>query len=161
MSSNPVAPPPFSEVGSQSAEPVQLVRSRHDSQQASLRRADLLLGPTGLFRPLLEQYMATAATTIYERRPLTQIRGSIALFFRYVVLVEGINDLEQIRPSTITRFIDAERARGIRNHLFLGRLSTFFLWLISEGLYDRGNPVINRLHRPLMLAPPASSVASH
>lgn len=161
MSSNPVAPPTSSDVELQGAEPVQLTDARHDSPQSAIRRADLLLGPTGPFRPLLERYMTIAATTIYQRRPLTQIRGSIALFFRYVVLVEGINDLEQIRPSTITRFIDAERARGIRNHLFLGRLSTFFLWLISEGLYDRGNPVINRIHRPLMLAPPASSVNSH
>ena len=159
MPSNHVAPPTL-EVGSQALVPVQPAHVRHDSPQAAIRRADLLLGPTGLFRPLIEKYIATAATTIYERRPLTQIRGSIALFFRYLVLVEGIDDLDQIRPSTITRFIEAERARGIRNHLFLGRLSTFFVWLISEGLYDRGNPVINRLHRPLMLAPPDSSVAS-
>ncbi len=156
MSSNSVTPLPLSEVELSSVTPDQLTGVHHDSQQAALRRADLILGPTGPFRPLIEQYLAAVATTGISGRPLTQIRGNIALFFRYVVLVEKINDLDQIRPSTVTRFIEAERARGIRNRLFIGRLTVFFVWLIEQGLYDRGNPVITRLHRRLLRTPAAS-----
>jgi hypothetical protein len=33
---------------------------------------------------------------------------------------------------------------------------SFFVWLIEEGHYDRGNPVVSRMHRRLLLAPPDS-----
>jgi hypothetical protein len=149
MSSNPVVPLPLCEPSTvPSAQPTGV---DHDSQQAAFRRADAILAPTGGFRPIIERYLADVAAR-KNGRPLVQIRGSLALFFRYVVLVEGINDLDQIRPSTVTRFIEAERSRGIRNRLFIGRVATFFVWLISEGLYDRGNPVITRLQRRQMQA---------
>lgn len=122
------------------------------------RRAELMYGPTGAFRPLIERYVEQVAPERYSPRTYARLRGSIARFFRYVVMNEQIDDLEQIRPSTVTRFIEAERSRGVHHVLFIGELSVFFEWLISEGLYDRGNPVVSSMHRRQMKAPPASSL---
>jgi site-specific recombinase XerD len=122
------------------------------------RRADLMYGHTGAFRPLLEHYVEQVARARYSPRTFARLRGSITRFFRYVVMNEQIEDLEEIRPSTVTRFIDAERARGVHHILFIGELSVFFEWLISEGRYDRGNPVVSSMHRRQMKAPSASSI---
>jgi len=117
-----------------------------------------MFGPTGAFRHIIERYLEQVAPAFYKVPTLRHVRGDLARFFRFVVLNEGIEDLEQIRPSTVTRFIEAERERGIRGHLFLGELARFFDWLISEDFYDRGNPVVSSMHRRQMMAPPASSL---
>jgi len=120
----------------------------------------LVLGPTGPFRPLIERYLSTVVPSYYKPTTLVQVRSSIAKFFRFVVREEHINELDQIRPSIITRFIEVERARGLAGINFIGHISSFFVWVISLELYDRGNPVISRLHRPKMSSQPSSSFPS-
>lgn len=115
-----------------------------------VRWNELILGPTGPFRPLIEKYLATTAPNFYRGQDLVKIRGNLGKFFRFVAQDLAVTQLDEIRPSTITKYIARERSAGMRSHLFLGQLSTFFVWVISEELYDRGNPVINRLHRRQM-----------
>ena len=133
---------------------------RDMNQANAVRRANLVLGPTGPFRPLIEKYLSTVVPSYYKPNTLIQVRSSIGKFFRFVVRDQHINDLDQIRPSTITRFIEVERERGLTGINFIGHISSFFVWLISLELYDRGNPVISRLHRPKMSSPPNSSFPS-
>jgi hypothetical protein len=125
-------------------------------QAPDVRRAEFILGPTGPFRPFIEEYLATVVPSFYKPNTVVQVRSSIAKFFRFVVRHQHIEELDQIRPSTITRFIEIERERGLKSINFIGHISTFFVWLISQELYDRGNPVISRLHRPKM-SPQAGS----
>lgn len=123
------------------------------------QRAEFILGPTASFRKLIEMYLATVAPTIYEKKDLTTVRNSIGSFFRFLVSDLQIDDLELIRPSTITRYIEFRSRLGYTSHNFLGHLSSFFLWLTSTGRYDRGNPVVNRLHRQQMASLRKSSSA--
>ena len=134
----------------QTLAPNQCVRARDGYQTPAVRRAELMLGPTGPFRGLIERYMVTVAANHYKPEGLVRVRGNLGKFFRFLVQDLGIEDLDQIRPSTITRFIERERAYGLSNHNFLGHLASFFVWVISLETYDRGNPVINRLHRRQM-----------
>lgn len=129
-------------------------------QAPGVRRAEMVLGPTGPFRPLIEKYLATVVPSYYKPSTLIQVRSSIAKFFRFVVRDQHIEDLDQIRPSTISRFIEVERERGLTGINFIGHISSFFVWLISQELYDRGNPVISRLHRPKMASQPGSTFPS-
>jgi site-specific recombinase XerD len=104
--------------------------------------------------------LSTVVPSYYKLNTLVQVRSSIAKFFRFVVREEHINELDQIRPSTISRFIEVERERGLTGINFIGHISSFFVWVISLELYDRGNPVISRLHRPKMSSQPSSSFPS-
>lgn len=105
-----------------------------------------ILGPTGPFRALIEEYMAAAAANYYSPGTLPTARVSLAKFFRFAVQVEKITVLDNIRPAVITRFIAHERARGLTCRNFVGHLSTFFGTLIAEEKYGRANPVISRIH---------------
>jgi hypothetical protein len=126
------------------------LQAREDYVPATHRRAELILGPTGPFRKIIERYMEEAAPARYIPGDLVKVRGDIASFFRYVFGVLNIDDLDDIRPSTVTSYVESRRAQGYTSFLFVGRLATFFVWAISAGLYDNGNPVVNRLHRKLM-----------
>jgi hypothetical protein len=126
----------------------------------AVRRADMVLGPTGPFRPLIEQYLTTVVPAYYKPETRIQVRSSIGKFFRYVAQDMRITELDQIRPSTITRFIERERERGLTAICFIGHISSFFVWLISLELYDRGNPVIARFHRSKMSQNSGSSFPS-
>jgi integrase len=90
--------------------------------------------------------MATTAANYYAPGTLSTVRVSLAKFFRFVVQVEKISVLENIRPPVITRFIALERGRGLTGRNFVGHLSTFFASLIAEERYDRANPVVSRIH---------------
>ena len=140
--------------------PNQFPQLSDPSQANAVRRANIVLGPTGPFRPIIERYLSTVVPSYYKPTTLVQVRSSIAKFFRFVVREEHINEFDQIRPSTITRFIEVERARGLAGINFIGHISSFFVWVISLELYDRGNPVISRLHRPKMSSQPSSSYPS-
>lgn len=105
-----------------------------------------VLAPTGPFRPLVEEYMRSAAGNIYRPGTLPTVRVSMGKFFRFVNQNERISDIEQIGPSVITRFIAHERERGLTGRNFVGHLSTFFGWLMGEERLKRPNPVIPRIH---------------
>jgi len=127
--------------------PIGSVRAGY--QFPSDRRIEMLFAPTGPFRPLMEEYLATAAKTIYKPGTLKHIPGSLAKFFRFVVEEERLDSFDRITPGTITRFIEAELRRGVTTRNFVGDLSTFFVWAISEHHSANGNPVIGSIHRPL------------
>lgn len=105
-----------------------------------------ILGPTGPFRHLIQEYMNSAAKNYYRPGTLPNVRGSLAKFFRFVVQLEKITNLEEVRPAVMTRFIAHERERGLTGRNFVGHLSTFFRWAISEERYSRANPVVPRIH---------------
>ena len=116
-------------------------------------RAELILSQTGRFRPLIEEYLATVAPKNYKAKDVSTVRVSIGMLFRYIVQDLHIDDLDLVRPSTITRYIDSRRALGYLSFTFLGHIASFFSWLAYRGDYDRGNPVIRRFHRERMSAP--------
>jgi len=103
------------------------------------------LGETGCFRPCIEWYMAGDARNRYKASTLHTVKSSLARFFRFAA-TEGITDINDIRPATITKFIAAELERGTTSRNYVGHLSTFFYCLIDEGLYERPCPVIARRH---------------
>jgi len=105
-----------------------------------------VLGPTSIFRPLIEEYMRTGVVSMYREGTFPNVRVSLAKFFRFVVQTEHISALESIGPAVITRFIAHEHERGLTGRNFLGHLSTLFGWLISEQRYNKPNPVIPRIH---------------
>ena len=105
-----------------------------------------ILGPTGVFRSLIEEYMSAAAPNYYAPGTLSTVRVSLAKFFRSAVQDQKIASLDDIRPGVVTRFIAVERERGLTSRNFVGHLATFFNWLIAEERYDRANPVVSRIH---------------
>jgi hypothetical protein len=129
------------------------VRLRDGYMTGSERRGEILLGGTGPFRGLLEEYIGSVAPRIYRPGYCVQVRCSLAGFLRFVNQELGFEDLELIRPSTIASYIQWLRGHGYHSSNFLGHLSSFFGWLASIGKYDRGNPVIHRFHREMMTAP--------
>lgn len=111
-----------------------------------LHNTERILGPTGPFRTLTEEYMATSAANYYSPGTLPTVRVSLAKFFRFVAQIEKITVLDAVRPQVITRFIALERERGLTGRNFVGHLSTFFATMIAEERYDRANPVVSRIH---------------
>jgi site-specific recombinase XerD len=105
-----------------------------------------ILGPTGVFRSMVEEYMGGAAANYYRSSTLPTVRVSLAKFFRHAAQTEKLTDLEQVRPAVITRFIAHERERGLTSRSFVGHLSTFFRWAIVEERYTLTNPVVSRIH---------------
>ncbi len=149
--------PAAQESADQPAASQQPPQAHADYITPAARRAELILAPTGPFRPLIERYMLEAAPSRYIAQDLVKVRGDIASFCRFVFNDLHIRDLDEIRPSTVSRFVEKRRAEGYTTFLFLGKLATFFVWVIEQGLYDHGNPVVNRLHRKLMMAPRESN----
>ena len=124
--------------------PTALLRSE---DTADLRK-ELILRSAGAFRPVLEEYLNTGVLGIYVPPIRNFVRASLSRFFRFLVEQEVLNELEQIRPSTITRFIADQRYSGARNYNLVGKLSSFFDWAIITTRMDVGNPVVPKLHRP-------------
>lgn len=105
-----------------------------------------VLGPTGTFRRLIEEYLCSGAPNMYRVGTLPTVRVSLGKFFRFVVRVEKISQLESIGPAVVTRFIAHERERGLTSRNFVGHLSTLFGWLIAEQRFSKPNPVVPRIH---------------
>lgn len=129
------------------------VKLRDGYITGSEHRKEILLDGTGPFRGLLEKYLGEVAPSIYKPGYCTQVRCSLAGFMRFVNKELGFEDLDLIRPSTVTRYIEWLRSHRYCSSNFLGHLSSFFNWLASIGQYDRGNPVARRFHREMMMAP--------
>jgi len=121
--------------------------TRDGYRDGEAQKNEFVLGPTCSFRGVIQEYLESFAPTIYKKRDLTTVRSSIGMFFRFVANDLYIDDLDFIRTSTITLYIEYRRRQGYASFNFLGHLSSFFVWLTSTGRYDRGNPVVRRLHR--------------
>jgi integrase len=119
-----------------------------------------VLGPTGSFRPIVEEYMAGDAKNHYKASTIPTVQCSVAKFFRFA-FAHGITDVRQVRSSTITQFIAEELERGTISRVYVGHLSTFFGWLIDEGRYDRVNPIIPRRHYKKLGEPEARPYNDH
>ena len=76
-----------------------------------------VLGPTGSFRPLIEEYLSAGAPNMYRQGTLPTVRVSLAKFFRFVARTEKMSQLEAIGPGVVTRFIAHERERGFQSQL--------------------------------------------
>jgi integrase len=115
-------------------------------QHQRAHETERIMAPTGPFRSTIEEYMAGAAANYYRSTTLPTVRVSLSKFFRFVVQVEKITVLDNIRPAVITRFIVVERERGLTGRNFVGHLASFFRWLIVEERYDLASPVVSRIH---------------
>lgn len=89
--------------------------------------------------------MAGDAKTNYKAGTLPAVKSGLAKVLRFAAM-EGISDINEIRPATITKFIAAEMDRGTMHRTYVGYCSTFFNCLIEDGLYTHPNPVIPRRH---------------
>jgi len=130
---------------------------REDYRDGEAQKNEFILGATGCFRNMIQEYLANVAPTVYKKKDLTTVRSSIGMFFRFVVNDLHIDDLDHIRTSTITRYIRYRSRLGYISFNFLGHLSSFFVWLTTTGRSDRGNPVVRRLHRDTIAALKSSS----
>jgi integrase len=111
-------------------------------------RNELMFELTGPFRKLIEEYLAVAGGS-YAESSLSGVKTSLTKFFGHAYTTEKIEKLEDIGPSVMTRFIAAERARGITSSNCVGHVSTFFNSLIAEERFDKRNPVVRRIHAGL------------
>jgi integrase len=109
-----------------------------------LFEADRILGPTGPFRPLIEEYMSLTKT--YSKSTLSSVKPSLAHFFAHVFTVEKMTELAQIGPAVVSRFRAAEVRRGMTSSNAIGHISTFFNWLLDHERFNKRNPVISRVH---------------
>jgi integrase/endogenous inhibitor of DNA gyrase (YacG/DUF329 family) len=103
-----------------------------------------LLAPTGPFRPLIEEYIS--ATGNYSEKVLACVKSDLARFFGHVFTTEKIKNLDDIKPRIMSRFMAAERARGMQSSNSASRIKVFFDWLSEEERFDKRNPVIPRIH---------------
>jgi hypothetical protein len=134
----------------ESIEAVNQGRLRDGYLSPSERRNEKNLGPTGPFRHFVEEYIAEGAAAHYQTEAFNKVQGSLGKFFRYVIESEQVENIDEIRPSTVTRFLQAELQRGIRNKMIIGHISTFFDWMICSRYSDCGNPLVPPMHRPLV-----------
>jgi integrase len=108
-------------------------------------RLEMLLAPTGPFRPVIEKYLADNKDR-YAKGTFKSVQGALTGCLAYAYQTEQITSLEQITPQVISRYILHEVGRGIKNRNYIGYLSVFFDRLRAEGLMERGNPVVPHYH---------------
>jgi site-specific recombinase XerD len=107
-------------------------------------RREKSMSGTGCFRDLITEYIS--GNTQYAEGTIVMVRSRLASFFTYVYSTEKITSVENITPRVVTRFIAAERARGMTNGNPVAHVSSFFRWMESEERLKRSNPVIARIH---------------
>jgi integrase/recombinase XerD len=99
----------------------------------------------GPFRALVETYLAT--TNRYRGKSLVSVKVALVRFFGYVHEVEGATELNAITPSMVTRFVAAERLRGITTTNYLSSVSMFFRHVMAEDdTFSLRNPVVTYIH---------------
>jgi integrase len=96
---------------------------------------------TGPFRSVIEEHLAET-----DYAAPGGVKGSLTRFFTYVFTKEKIGKLEDIGPKVVSRYLAAEKARGITNSNDVTHLSALFSRLMYEESFDRRNPVIPRIH---------------
>jgi hypothetical protein len=111
LSINDVAHPlslPTLEAQSEHLAPV----TRKGYRDGDAQKSEFILGATGSFRSVIQEYLATTAPKTYKKRDLTTVRNSIGQFFKFVVNDLHIDELDFIRTSTITLYIQYQKQRG-------------------------------------------------
>ena len=102
------------------------------------------LSRCGNLRNVAREYLSTFVPLHY-RNP-KGAKSSIFPFFHWCA-ANGIDELNEVRPATITRYLASCRQSGKKTpHYRVSDLSTFFCWAISEERYLAGNPVVSRIH---------------
>jgi integrase len=104
-----------------------------------------IMSPAGPLEPILEDYILH--TSHYADSTLPCVKTNLARFARYIYGELGIALFESVRPSTISKYMEREKKRGIKSTNTIGHLSTFFNWLIVEKDLDIRNPVIRLFHK--------------
>src|ERR1019366_3917466 len=108
-------------------------------------RREMMLAPTGPFRPVVEEYLI-ASKDRYAKGTRKTVQAAVTGLLAYAFQEEGITSFEQIGPQLISRFIQHEVGRGIQNRNYIGYLSVFFDWLRVEERMKRTNPVVPHHH---------------
>lgn len=104
-----------------------------------------IMSAAGPLEPILEDYIFH--TSHYADSTLLSVKTNLARFARYIYEELGITLFENVRPSTISIYMEHEKQRGIKSTNTIGHLSTFFNWLIVENDLDIRNPVVRLFHK--------------
>jgi integrase/recombinase XerC len=98
----------------------------------------------GVFLELVTEYLNGFASHHY--REIRTPRTALCPFFRFLTTI-GIRSIGEVIPTTITNFLTWARQVGLRSPAYnISKISTFFVWLIAEGRYKGGNPVVSLIH---------------
>ncbi len=100
---------------------------------------------TGPFAATLTRYLETYGRSHYSADALKTRRLELIALLGFVHQL-GIADLERVTPSVISQFVAREVSRGVQHRNFVSGASTFFSWMLVEGLRRNPNPVIPRIH---------------
>jgi site-specific recombinase XerD len=98
----------------------------------------------GSFRKVVDEYLNGFAA--YHYRDPKSVRSSIARFFMFLNN-QNIVSIDNVTPKTITEFVVWAKKpnRGLSTHT-VSSISTFFKWMIAEGRWKAGNPVVGLIH---------------
>lgn len=105
----------------------------------------LFTAKAGEFSDVLREYLEGTARINYRPGTWNSAQTNLLHFLAFIG-TQGITDLSQVKPKTITAFIRHERERGIKTRNYVGHISSFFRWLQAEERAEH-NPVIARLHK--------------
>jgi site-specific recombinase XerD len=93
---------------------------------------------------LANEYFNGFASRHY--RDIRTPRLALCPFFKFLLL-QGIMSIGKVTPKTITLFLTWARQASIKSPAYnISKISTFFKWLIAEGRYKGGNPVVSLIH---------------
>lgn len=93
---------------------------------------------------VVREFLNTLAPNHY--RNSKNVQSCIFPFFKWCAK-NGIKQLSEIRPKTITKYLASCRQSGRKTpHYRVSALATFFSWAIAEERYLLGNPVVNLIH---------------
>ncbi|MFB3813100.1 MAG: tyrosine-type recombinase/integrase [Terriglobales bacterium] len=112
--------------------------------------AERILGPTGPFRPAIEEFLATS--NLSKDHLMGSVRNALSRLFTFAVN-DGLTELGQITPRTVTRFAAFSRDHGHNAARDISNMVTFFRTLEAEGEIER-NPIIPRIHSQAHNGPP-------
>lgn len=100
----------------------------------------------GRFAPVFREFLQDYATRYYSESTFNTTRCNLARFLEFLVK-SGIRSLESVKPRTISAFLEALRAEGLRwISRPLGCVRLFFDWLIFTERRKSVNPIIPKIH---------------
>jgi site-specific recombinase XerD len=116
----------------------------HLVRYKAAKKAENLRASVGAFQneydALLQNWEKTG------RAQVKRIAWELSIFLHYLVKA-GISDLNQVRPSTITAYLDTEEQGGLKSVGYtINTVSSFFTFLYYNDLRDHPTPVVRRYH---------------